>query len=119
MGFAARRVARTWALPREIAYGLAFSPNGVWLAGGSSDGNVHVWSLDGKLHFERHGHESPARALAFSANGEQLISADVGMKFWPMPSGEIREDGNVAVQHWQMTEGENRKTAHLTPYWFR
>jgi WD40 repeat protein len=108
-----------WALSREIAYGLAFSPNGEWLACGTSGGNVSVWSLGGKLQFERHGHEAAVRACAFSANGAQLISADVGTKFWQMSSGEVREAGNVAVQYWQMTEGEKQQLVHLTPYWIR
>jgi hypothetical protein len=109
----------TLALPREIGYALAFSPNGEWLAAGSSGGNVRIFSLDGKLHFERHGHEGGVRALAFITNGAQLMTAEAGTKLWQLPSGEPRDAANVAVQFWQMTEGQKLQTINLTPYWLR
>jgi hypothetical protein len=109
---------RTIALPKEeIAYALAFSPNGQWLASGDSNGMVRVWSNAGQPLFERHGHQADVRALAFTANGQQLISAETGRKFWQQPSGAIREGGNVALKFWLMTEGASERVVNLAPYW--
>ncbi len=112
---AAGALRKTITLSQEVAYALAFSPNGEWLASGSSAGMVRVWSAMGEIHFERHGHTSEVRALSFTANGAQLMSAEAGKKLWQLPNGEPRQAANVAVQYWQMTEGEKLQTVNLTP----
>ncbi len=113
---AAGTLRKTITLSQEIAYAVAFSPNGEWLASGSSAGMVRVWSGAGELRFERHGHAGEVRAVGFTANGAQLMSAETGTKLWQMPNGEPRQAANITtVQYWQMTEGEKLQTVNLTP----
>lgn len=82
---------------------LAFSPGGQQLATGSAqsrDGTVQLWRVaDGALLATLAGHTGNIRALAFSADGQRLISA----------SG----DGTARV--WQATDGTSVATLDHPP----
>lgn len=58
-----------------IAYGPAGSK---WLASGGRDNSVRLWNLETKDSRVFEGHQSPVRRVAFSADGERLVSLDEG-----------------------------------------
>jgi RNA polymerase sigma factor (sigma-70 family) len=61
------------------ATALAFSPGGQWLAAGGEDGFLRIWEVSTRRELHRlHGHEGPAEALAFSADGRRLLSFGSG-----------------------------------------
>jgi hypothetical protein len=69
---------------------LVFSPDGQWLAGGSSDGCLRIWDVATRRELHRlHGHESAAQAIGFTADGRRLVSFGDGEGFvWdlrPLP----------------------------------
>lgn len=78
--------------------GLAFSTDKRWLATGSDDGVISVWSLDGRKAKQKDltGHEGPIVALAFDAGSELLISAsrDKSVRLWRV--GDLDIGGEVA-----------------------
>ncbi|HEY7326545.1 MAG TPA: hypothetical protein VH592_02825 [Gemmataceae bacterium] len=93
--------ARLWDLPSssplralaksEGASFLAVSPDSTKLAGGDKDGHVKIWNTaDGKEFFQLAGHRGPVTGLAFSANGQLLISCgkDRTLRFWNPANGQ-------------------------------
>ncbi len=75
----------TFSHERRIR-GLAFSPDRRWLATGSDDGIIRVWSMEASKNKQKDllGHEGPIIALAFDASSELLISAsgDNSVRLW-------------------------------------
>lgn len=80
---------------------LAFAPDGKMLAGGGSEadgkGKLWVWNLTGKQAKNRtiawkHGHARPVTGLAFTPDGERLLSAgwDGQIILHGLTSGEAR-----------------------------
>ncbi len=70
---------------------LAVSPDGAKLAGGDKDGHVKIWnSADGKELFQLNGHRGPITGLAFTGNGQFLISCgkDKTLRFWNPANGQ-------------------------------
>jgi WD40 repeat protein len=65
---------------------VAFSPDGQWLAGAFSSGEVLIWSWDGTLRATLTGHSNRATSVAFAPNGRLLATGDgVGrVRIWDL-----------------------------------
>jgi WD40 repeat protein len=103
-------------------YGLAWSPNGRWLASGSGryqfggPGGVHVWEpASGKVVFDLKGHTQCVWAVAFSPDGRRLISA--GGPWRPSFPGSEKNmkalPGAGEVRVWDMGSGQELLSAGL------
>ncbi|GJJ11373.1 hypothetical protein Clacol_005605 [Clathrus columnatus] len=69
---------------------VAFSPKGM-LASGGDDATVRIWNLlDGTSYLELIGHKHPVTSVAFSSNGNKVITGSIDkMAFiWDSASGE-------------------------------
>jgi hypothetical protein len=69
---------------------LALSPDGQWLAGGTQEGAIELWStVSGQRLVTLSGHTAPVCELAFSRDGRRLVSAgdNEALRFWELPGG--------------------------------
>jgi WD40 repeat protein/serine/threonine protein kinase len=71
--------------------GVAFSPDGCWLASGSHDKTIMLRdTATGRVKRVLKGHTGAVSAVAFSKDGRTLVSAshDGTLKLWPMEKEE-------------------------------
>ena len=78
------------------ANGIAFSPDGKWLAATGNDGAVQVWdAITGAVIFKLTGHTGATFGVAFSPDGMSLASSSVDrtIKIWRLPpaGGQVPE----------------------------
>ncbi|KOS18893.1 Periodic tryptophan protein 2 -like protein [Escovopsis weberi] len=68
---------RTFTAPTRLSFtSMAVDPSGEVVAAGSLDSfDIHIWSVQtGQLLDQLSGHEGPVSALAFTPNGDSLLS---------------------------------------------
>jgi WD40 repeat protein len=76
----------------DLFNSVAFSPDGQWLASGSSDNTVKVWDASsGGLTRSLAGHQGSVRSVAFSPGGRGLASGsdDRTVKLWDVSTGTL------------------------------
>ncbi|MBI2946621.1 MAG: serine/threonine protein kinase [Verrucomicrobia bacterium] len=87
-----RRLLRKWRAHKNIAFGVALSPDGRILATGGGDQLIHLWDVATQKQLSTlRGHQNEIWALAFSPDGRMLGSAskDGTVKLWnafPQPA---------------------------------
>ncbi len=70
---------------KGIVEGIAYSPNGKYIASTGWDKTIKIWSVDsGKLVHSFKAHDGAVRCLAYSRDGKMLISGarDNSVKIW-------------------------------------
>ncbi|WP_129671863.1 helix-turn-helix domain-containing protein [Candidatus Chloroploca sp. Khr17] len=68
---------------------VAFSPNGAWLAAGSSNGEIHVWALPSHKHIYTLDGKAWVEALTFSPDSRMLASGghEPALLIWDLATG--------------------------------
>jgi WD40 repeat protein len=74
-----------------VATAVALSPDGSRLATAGTDGVGRIWTLDGRLLVELHGHRRALTDIAFSPDGKLVVtsSKDDTAKIWGARSGRL------------------------------
>jgi WD40 repeat protein len=103
--------------------GVAFSPDGKWLAAGGADGTVRLWLPAVRREFRTlRGHPGPVHALAFHPQGTTLaVAGGPGRPFlrlWDVGAGAVaahRDGPEAATMALAFRPGgEELATAHPT-----
>lgn len=81
------RCFRTFTAPKRLSFSsIAVDPSGEVVAAGSLDDfDIHIWSVQtGQLLDQLSGHEGPISSLAFTPNGDSLVSGswDRTVRIW-------------------------------------
>ncbi|BAU12409.1 WD-40 repeat protein [Leptolyngbya sp. NIES-3755] len=84
------QVEHTWAGHHFFTKTVCFSPNGKQLASGSHDFFVKIWDIQTRQCLRSfNGHQNVVIALAWSLDGQFLISADwYSIKLWEVATGQ-------------------------------
>jgi WD40 repeat protein/predicted Ser/Thr protein kinase len=95
---------------------LDWSPDGRWLATGSTDATVRMWDLERQQErFVLPGHTSHVRRVAWRGDGRQLASSgrDGLIKVWDADTGrEVRSwQGHKGGAHWVAWDPADQRLA--------
>jgi WD40 repeat protein len=77
----------------NTVHGVAFSPDGRWIATGSSDKTIRIWDAVTGERKDRIPHTDEVYCLAFAPDSKVLASGgtDRAVTFWDVASGEKRK----------------------------
>lgn len=82
-------------------HGLAFSPDGKWMAGDRGKSRICVWDrATGKIRFTDPRPISPCGALVFSRDGDTLVASDAGsLEMWDLKAGRsvLADGGHTGI----------------------
>ncbi len=69
---------------------VAISPDGEYIATGTSRGALAIWHKNGSLVLTLSGHQDAIKALNFSPDGKYLVSgsSDTSTRFWRLDNGD-------------------------------
>jgi WD40 repeat protein len=75
----------------SIAYGIAYSPNGSYIASGHADGTIKLWKSDGTFIKNLTGHSDVVHGISFSPDSSKIVSAgqDRTVKLWDVKKGTL------------------------------
>ena len=85
-------LASEYPVAGRAAKGIAFSPDGQWLAAGDDAGNVELWNTaTQQAPIMLSGHRQQVWALAFSRDGKELLSGDRSgaVRIWSIATGAL------------------------------
>jgi WD40 repeat protein len=92
---AAGKMQGSWNAHRVAVNGVAYSPNGQWLASCGADNAVVVWPLatPGTNEIRLTGHEGPVSMVAFRKDNIHLVScgADQLIKLWKIEGNAAKD----------------------------
>ncbi|MHC1765083.1 MAG: protein kinase [Verrucomicrobiia bacterium] len=97
----------------DLTFSLEISPEGRWLAAGTTHGRIVVWSVpDRRLVADYPAHRANVYALAFSPDGKWLASvgADQDIRLWKSGTSEsiARLRGHIGVPWSLRFSGDGR-----------
>jgi WD40 repeat protein/serine/threonine protein kinase len=75
-----------------LAYSVAFSPDGQWLAAPGESGEMRVWDINSReIKFRLAGHLESARCVAFSPDGHLIAtgSGQSAVSLWNAATGQL------------------------------
>lgn len=77
---------------KDVVNCLALSSDGKFLASGSQDQTINIWSLpEGKHLAQLSGHTGAINCLSFTNDNKMLISGgDNSIRLWQMPDGKLQ-----------------------------
>jgi WD40 repeat protein/Flp pilus assembly protein TadD len=100
-------------------YAIAYSPSGTIFATGGGNGNIKLWNTeDGRLLKTLKGHKTIVWTLAFSANGQKLISGsfDKTAKIWDIQALLLNEFNNAGSEYNSVKFSPNNRTFAFANY---
>nr|AFJ24811.1 WD repeat containing protein-61 [Schmidtea mediterranea] len=91
IGVDSGKIERTISLKGKFCLSIAYSPLGTHLAAGALNGMINICDIQTGQLKSQDGHAMPVRGLAFSHDGQRLVSAsdDGQIKVYDVTSGSV------------------------------